>query len=93
MWARYGSTIRSKDRMAQFNTGSGKCCACIGASFYPLLEPQVPEQTLLPGTSVVCADHAAPKTERKEKAVVEEQVADAADVQDGSDPPAAQAGE
>ena len=60
---------------------------------YRCFQPQVTEQTLLPGTSVVCAD-VAPKTDlREEKAVVEEQVADAADMQDGGDPPAADAGE
>lgn len=58
---------------------------------YRCFQPQVSAQTLLPGTSVVCAD-VAPKTDlREEKAVVEEQVADAADVQDGGDPPAPEA--
>ena len=47
---------------------------------YRCFQPQVSAQTLLPGTSVVCADVAP-----------EEQVADAADVQDGGDPPAPEA--
>ena len=47
---------------------------------------------MLPGTSVVCSDAASETDLRKEKAV-EEQVADAADVQERGDPPAAHAGE